>query len=205
MIQIKRFITPPLDNNLYILHDVHDAIIIDPSHISNEILDYFKLHTLQLKYIFITHGHFDHILATKDYLNVYPDAQVCMSKDDVYWLDKKNYPIYMQKYITSINTFDIDIDLSNCNINLIFDIQYIHTPGHSKGSICFYLQSKNALFCGDLMFEGSNIGRTDLYDSNYKEISRSLKKISTLKKNVIIYPGHGNNFILNNFNFHHYL
>lgn len=205
MIQIKKFIVPPLDNNLYIVHDLKEAAIIDPSYISDEILNYIKLNNLQLKYILITHGHFDHILAVKDYLQIYNNnIKICMSKYDLYWLNKKNYPISIQKYITEINYFNIDIDLSNYNKKLIFDIQCINTPGHSKGSICFYLYNNNALFCGDLMFADSNIGRTDLIDSNYDDMLKSLQKISKLKKNIIIYPGHGDDFILNSFDFHMY-
>ena len=67
-------------------------------------------------------------------------------------------------------------------------IKCINTPGHSEGSTCYIID--NFLFCGDTLFAGS-IGRTDFYSGDYKQIEKSLKKLSKFENNVKIHPGHG--------------
>ena len=64
----------------------------------------------------------------------------------------------------------------------------IHTPGHTKGGVCFHFE--NMLFTGDTLFKGS-IGRTDLFGGNYDELLNSLLHIAKLDGETIVYPGHG--------------
>ena len=67
-------------------------------------------------------------------------------------------------------------------------LSFIHTPGHTKGCMC--IRVNNEMFTGDTLFAGS-IGRTDLYSGNYKQIEKSLKKLSKYEDNINIHPGHG--------------
>lgn len=68
-------------------------------------------------------------------------------------------------------------------------LRVIHTPGHSPGSICFFID--NAVFVGDTLFAGS-IGRTDLYGGSYTKLINSIKaRLFTMEDHVIVYPGHG--------------
>lgn len=70
-----------------------------------------------------------------------------------------------------------------------FNFTMILTPGHKSDLISVLFD--NHLFCGDFIFEGT-IGRTDLPTGNFLTMQKSLRKITTLDKNTIIYPGHGN-------------
>ena len=72
--------------------------------------------------------------------------------------------------------------------NFIFDV--IHNPGHSSDSISFYFKEDNILFSGDFIFKES-IGRVDLPTGNIDDMNKSIKKISKYSKDMVIYPGHG--------------
>ena len=68
-------------------------------------------------------------------------------------------------------------------------IRVIHTPGHSPGSVCYFID--DVVFAGDTLFAGS-IGRTDLYGGSYEEIIHSINtRLFTLEDHIIVYPGHG--------------
>ena len=74
-------------------------------------------------------------------------------------------------------------------------IQVIHTPFHTKGSVCYYFLNNKLLFSGDTLFKGS-IGRDDLPNSDPSKIKQSLEILKKLPKECKIYPGHGNNSTL---------
>ncbi|KKL60404.1 hypothetical protein LCGC14_2205690, partial [marine sediment metagenome] len=70
------------------------------------------------------------------------------------------------------------------------EIKVIHTPGHTPGGTCFYIEKEKTLFSGDTLFKGS-FGRVDFSYSNPKDMIKSLKKLSKLPKETKVYPGHG--------------
>ena len=98
-----------------------------------------------------------------------------------------NLSQYMDNPIT-IKQADIIFDKEEVKETSFCKYKVIHTPGHSKGSICILID--DILFSGDTVFKYS-IGRTDLPDGNYNELMQSLEKIKKLSKNITIYPGHG--------------
>ena len=67
-------------------------------------------------------------------------------------------------------------------------LSFIHTPGHTKGGMC--IRVNDDMFTGDTLFAGS-IGRTDFIGGSYKELEKSLKKLSKYENDVKIHPGHG--------------
>jgi len=200
---VKTFIEPPIDNNNYLLidEDTKEAALIDCS--SGEIWDkvpYNKgnagvsavgenrneIEGITLKYILLTHGHFDHIAGIRPN----PDIQVLMHKDDMDWVNNVNTFMPMmgmpQITIPKIDKFIKDGDIINLG-NL--KIKVIHTPGHTKGGVCYYVN--NTLFSGDTIFRES-VGRCDLEGGNFEQIVESIKtKIYTLPEETVIYPGHG--------------
>ena len=74
-------------------------------------------------------------------------------------------------------------------------LEVIHTPGHTPGSISLYNKKEGVLFCGDLLFE-NGVGRTDFFYSSSEKLENSLKKIFSLPPKTLIYPGHGEKFVL---------
>ncbi len=69
------------------------------------------------------------------------------------------------------------------------ELEVIHTPGHTPGSICLYLREERALFSGDTLFAGGSFGRTDLEGGNMRQLVESLRRIAELEIEVL-YPGH---------------
>jgi glyoxylase-like metal-dependent hydrolase (beta-lactamase superfamily II) len=71
------------------------------------------------------------------------------------------------------------------------EIKVIHTPGHSRGGLCFYISSTGWLISGDSLFEGS-IGRTDLEGGSYATLIKSITEhLMILPEETVVYPGHG--------------
>lgn len=187
---IKSFVKPPIDNNNYLIIDekTKEAALIDCSCFDDEIITEIEEHcNAKLKYVLLTHGHFDHITGIND---LDEDVQVFMHENDMEWIKELNTYLPMvgmpPMQTPRIDKFVVDneiIKLGNLKIKVI------HTPGHTQGGVCYLID--NHLFSGDTIFKES-VGRCDLPGGNFDQIVESIEnKIFTLPIDVIIYPGHG--------------
>ena len=190
MIQITGVVSGNLQVNCYIVYDVNlkKAIIIDPGEQAQKVINKIETLNLQPELLINTHGHFDHIFSD-DIVREKYNIPLAIFKDDVEMLSDSNLNLsqYMDNPIT-IKQADIIFDKEEVKETSFCKYKVIHTPGHSKGSICILID--DILFAGDTVFKYS-IGRTDLPDGNYNELMQSLEKIKKLSKNITIYPGHG--------------
>lgn len=190
MIQITGVVSGNLQVNCYIVYDVNlkKAIIIDPGEQAQKVINKIETLNLQPELLINTHGHFDHIFSD-DIIREKYNIPLAIFKDDVEMLSDSNLNLsqYMDNPIT-IKQADIIFDKEEVKETSFCKYKVIHTPGHSKGSIC--ILTDDILFSGDTVFKYS-IGRTDLPGGNYNELIQSLEKIKKLPKNIIIYPGHG--------------
>ena len=189
---IKTFIEPPIDNNNYLIIDeeTKNAALIDCSSIDDRINDELEKQGANLKYILLTHGHFDHVAGIRPN-RFKPNPQIVMNKEDLDWLNKTNQylPMFGMPEIT-IPQIDIFVE-DNDTIELgTISIKVLHTPGHTQGGVCYLAENK--LFSGDTIFREA-VGRCDLEGGNFDQIVESIEnKIFTLPTDTIIYPGHGN-------------
>lgn len=188
MLNVKKIVIGILRENCYIVYKSEKAIIIDPGYNFEIINDFLIKNNLTCQAILLTHGHFDHIGAVRQFqklgVKVYihkEDADKCYDKDKSFATGHKN-----------ILPFNADVFFENKieNISLAgLNIKVIHTPGHSAGSCCFLIED-HYLFSGDtIFFDG--YGRTDFYDGNQDELLNSIKLLDTfITKNTKMFPGH---------------
>lgn len=182
----------PLASNTYVLGKKGaGCIIFDLGIASNEIIDFVKKNFTLVHAIMLTHGHLDHVRGVNKFLKSFPKTPVYIHKDDYEMLvdTKINGSIFNE------NIEDIDYDPILVEDNQIIDfgefkIQVIHTPFHTKGSVCYLSSEDNALFTGDTLFK-QGIGRYDFSNSVPSKIQSSLIRLSKLNELLVCYPGHG--------------
>ena len=189
---IKTFVEPPIDNNNYLIIDekTKDAALIDCSSIDDRIDEEIEKQGANLKYILLTHGHFDHIAGIRP--NRFKNnPQIVMHKADSDWLNNANQylPMFGMPEIT-IPKVDVFVDDGDTIQLGSLEIKVLHTPGHTQGGVCYLVDGN--LFSGDTIFREA-VGRCDLEGGNFNQIVESIEdKIFTLPPETVIYPGHGN-------------
>lgn len=181
------------DTNSYIIQDTQskETIVIDPAGDVDKIIELLNVLEAKLKYILITHCHGDHIGGVEE-LRSKTGGKVLIHRIDAEGLYNENisltYYIGMQQIHLEADSRLDDEDKIHIG-NLEFKI--IHTPGHTKGSICLYCEKEKCLFSGDTLFRGT-WGRTDLPTGSFEDIIYSItNKLMLLPDNTIVYPGHG--------------
>jgi len=178
-------------SNCYIVWDekVKQGAIIDPGDDADNILKVVKELGVEIKYILATHGHFDHVGGVAS-LRQNLNAEFLAHEKDFFFIeDGKN----------AANRWNVDIEQPPKPDRFIedgekikvggFELEVLHTPGHSPGGISFL--NDRMVFCGDTLFQG-NIGRTDFRQGSFEELANSIKtKLYTLPDDTICYTGHG--------------
>ena len=181
--QVKVLQVGPIGTNCYLLEDekAHVAAVIDPGDEAGRILQVIKDDGVDVKYILLTHGHYDHTTAVPQLHKALPQAEIYIHRADANGAGSQLFPLAGQ--IPDLKFYDEGDTLALGDMT----IQVLHTPGHSKGSVT--LKVGDVLFCGDTLFAGS-CGRTDLAGGSYAEIMASLKKLGQLPGDYHVCPGH---------------
>jgi len=195
---IKKYPLGPLQANCYFLIERGDLILIDPGDEASFILEEIQRQRLNLVGIFATHGHFDHIGAAGEIQKSF-DVPFYISKKDLFLVERLNETAryflgYHPYFLTPRNIKNLEIENSLKIKN--FKLKIIFTPGHTPGSVCFYFEKEKIVFTGDTLFK-DGVGRTDFSYSSSKDLKISLSKIFSLYPDIIVYPGHGREAILN--------
>ena len=192
MIYIKVLPVGPIMTNCYILTDEKAGVIavVDPGGKSETLLDYLDNSDMELKYVILTHGHYDHIGYANQLAKRYNAQIVCGRLTNEFLCDNElNHSAYHPD-IPDIEPFKGDILLSDGDTFKLGDteIKYISTPGHTKDSGCYIFD--NMIIAGDTLFRES-YGRTDLPTGNDYEMISSLKRLKNLDGEYNIMSGHG--------------
>lgn len=172
--------------NTYVIISGEEAAVVDPSVDVNSILS--AIGNAKLRYILLTHGHFDHILKL-DSLRCETRAEVCIHRADGKMLADP-----------SLNASEFfGMDFAALAPDRLLDdgdeiqlgretIKVISTPGHTPGSVCY--DCGNELICGDTLFS-SGYGRYDLPGGDPKALFASLSMLAERQDNPLMHPGHG--------------
>lgn len=179
--------------NCYIIYSEasKEGLVIDPGGDADRILKVIRDNKIQVSRIILTHGHGDHIGAVptlKRELNI----PVLIHEDDLDMLQDSNINLSSNMVVGSIEIKPDGLLKDGDIIQLgDYNIEVIHTPGHTPGGIC--LKIDKYLFSGDTLFKGS-IGRTDFEGGSFDEIIKSIKeKLLVFDDDTVILPGHGEN------------
>lgn len=182
-----------LITNSYVICDENtkEAMVIDPGGEPEKIIEVLDILGVSLKYIFLTHCHADHIGGINE-LKQAKGGKILVSRDDYEGLFNKE--ISLADYVNMQNP-DLEADSRVDDDDLLhvgeIEFKVIATPGHTKGSVCLYIEKERLIFTGDTLFSGA-WGRTDLPTGSFAEIMKSISdKLMTLPEETIVYPGHG--------------
>ncbi len=176
--EIKKFVVGLLFTNAYLLLDGQEAVLIDPGGTSAELE--LALTKVSLKYILLTHGHFDHADQAEIFRARTGAALLYHPQEKTtFWIMGRTPP-----------PLDQPLAEGHCLRLGGEELGVWHLPGHSPGSVAFLWEKKKTIFVGDVLFAGS-VGRTDLPGGSWEELSRSLARILTLGEGWRILPGHG--------------
>lgn len=194
MLKVDKIINGGLLEICYFVHDEDnkEGFLVDPGYGVERILNFLMAHSYKAKYILLTHGHFDHILGVPEIVKKH-SSKLYVPMLDVELLSSVEHSYASMLKISKMPIFNVDRELNDGDtINILdHDITCISTPGHTKGSMSYYMKNENILFSGDALFFGT-YGRVDFYGGNVEDMENSLKnKLFKLPEDCKVYPGHG--------------
>jgi hydroxyacylglutathione hydrolase len=184
--EIITLISDDFEENTYILEYRGNAVVIDPGADANILKSKIQDLKLNLKYILLTHGHYDHILAAQA-LN----APIYAHENEKNMLEDPSVNLSARVIKPPLSFKNVNYYKNNPYKLDTFEI--FHTPGHTAGSVV--IKEGNDLFTGDTLFIDT-VGRTDMPTGDSKKLKESLKIFNSFDKNTMCYPGHGEPFIL---------
>ena len=190
-LELQKCILGPVYTNCYLLKnkETGELIIVDPADCPEKIE--MKISRMNGKpvAILLTHGHFDHILAAqavKEKYNI--PIYACRQEEEMLREPSINMTVHYGQGCSIVpDVFLEDLDV----IRLAgFSVQMIHTPGHTQGGVCYYVEKEGVLFSGDTLFCCS-VGRSDFATSSTSALIRSIKeKLFLLSDETKVFPGH---------------
>ena len=179
----------------YVLKDGNSSLIIDPSVSPDEILAECK--SLSPQFIILTHTHFDHMFSLTSCMEAFPDATLLVSSKDIDGFTSPYYNVSLLFYNIPV-VYDGQYRTVTHGESFIFAdniLSFYNYPGHTKGSLV--ISYRDALFTGDLIFDGGTRGRTDLMGGDEGQLQYSISMLlKQFDESCTIYPGHGNSFSL---------
>ena len=188
--QIKIFNNYHNDENTYLIYENGTGVVIDPGNSDIEIAGFAKENNIEIKYILLTHCHYDHIEFLEKLRERTLAKLVCGD----------NCAVNVVNPRMNLSIFGLGYELSPKNPEIIladgevFDadsmkIKCIYTPGHTNCSVCYIIENK--IFAGDTLFL-RNCGRWDLPTGDEATLIKSIReKLYTLDDAMAVYPGHG--------------
>jgi glyoxylase-like metal-dependent hydrolase (beta-lactamase superfamily II) len=166
------------------------AVIFDaPDHTTSPLLDAAQKEGWEIIGLWLTHGHFDHVADHQVVTSRFPSAKVLIHKLDEPKLQKPGATFALPIRIPPRNADAYVEDGQKLALGR-YEFEVIHTPGHAPGHVMYYCASEKVLIGGDLIIAGA-VGRTDLPDSSYDDLAKSIRRVMQLPRATKLMPGHG--------------
>jgi glyoxylase-like metal-dependent hydrolase (beta-lactamase superfamily II) len=190
---IKKFVLGMYQENCYVVFcsRTKKGFIVDPGIYSQEVINYIQEKQLDIEFVLLTHAHGDHICGLTDTVEKF-NVPVYIHKKEAEILQdhKKNFSGEICGKMIEREAERLLEDGEIIKIGYM-EIKIIHTPGHTPGGICIYIEAEECLISGDTLFDRS-IGRTDFrYSSTEALIAAVKEKLYVLPDDTEVYPGHG--------------
>ncbi len=189
--KVERFVTGMISTNCYLAvnEETKQAVIVDPAECPGAIKDYIRSEGIKVEAIFLTHAHFDHTMGIDGFLELF-DIPVYVHEEDEAMMNDAS--LNGSSDYTPGYTFSKARYLKGGEVLSYagYDFKVLHTPGHTPGCVCYYVESEKVLFSGDTLFQNS-VGRTDLPGGSMSNLVRSIReKLYVLPDDTLVYPGH---------------
>lgn len=191
-INVLRYIVGPVCTNCYLLvnNAVKELIIIDPGEQADMLEKQIEKTGAVPVAILLTHGHFDHATAA-DALSRKYNIKIYAHEAEQETLENPN--LNLCGMVGEHQTYHADCYVKDKELLHLagFSIQVMHTPGHTVGGVCYYIEEEKILFSGDTLFQES-IGRTDFPKGSASALIHAIQeKLMVLPDDVEVYTGHG--------------
>jgi len=183
---LRKLIVGPIASNCYLIgsETTGEGMIVDPGDEASRILNTVKELGLEIKFIVLTHTHWDHMSALSE-VSEATAAEVCVHTDESGSIPARSPSGVLDSPAAPVHWLRGGDGLDVGDLRFLV----IHTPGHTPGSIC--LLGNGILFSGDTLFN-CGVGRTDLPGSSHRQLMDSLTtKLMILPDDTTVYPGHG--------------
>ncbi len=177
-------------SNCYLLVDekTGEGAVVDPAWYGDALKK--AIGDTKIKYILLTHGHFDHIFGVHGLREASGAKVVIHEKDAGHLLDPKK-SLAEGNFTETQIPVEADMFVKDDDILTLGDeeIKVMHTPGHTMGSVCYICENDRVILSGDTLF-CMTAGRTDFPDGSDEMMIASLKRLIALEGDYVVYPGH---------------
>ncbi len=193
--RIDRLILGAFQTNCYVVRrgeSALDCVIVDTGLEAGALLAFLVEHTLQPVAVILTHGHIDHIEGLGLLREHFPAVRVYIHRLDACLLTDAAANL-SELAGGDFVTEAADVLLEDGQVVDEAGIQFrvLHTPGHTPGGICLYVEPEGVLFSGDALFAGS-VGRTDFPGGSMEQLRAGIRdRLLVLPDATVVHPGHG--------------
>lgn len=189
--KIEQYCVGQVETNCYfaVNEDTKELLVIDPGDSAQMLAGKIRQKGLKPAAVLLTHGHFDHAMAAQELAELF-DVKIYAHEAEKNTLEQPG--LNVSAMIGRRDSYHADVYVKDKEVLDLagMEILVLHTPGHTEGGCCYYLEKERVLFSGDTLFCQS-VGRTDFPGGSMKKIVRSIKeKLLVLPEEVRVYPGH---------------
>lgn len=188
---IKTFANGLLSSNVYLAYKNGEGMVVDCGAPVCEISDFVKESKIEIKYVVLTHGHYDHVCCLPDFIKAFPNAKICAHKDEVKVLSDSEANVSELFGAPCVYNYDYTL-IKEGDILSVGDLDFkvLHTPGHTPGGICLLCERERLMLTGDTLFK-NGYGRYDFKYGDFSLLRSSLYRLLDLDKDITFYSGHG--------------